>query len=570
MTDDHSTEWLRTALILLFARARIIAAVGILCAIGAFVAATVMLAIYKGGFSILIKAPEVDLSLIGQNADVVFKPGQVSGNLVSDEFQILTSYGLAEAVAQAYLAGDRTLPASSARRPGLLSWLLPDDSAADSSMVSKTDSVQQLAARLNSKLVITPVMKSDVIKVEMKEHDPRFLEQILTLFASEYLSYRRKIWFNADARGFYLKQADASREEWVRMLDHMREMKSETNEIAPAVEKVELEKRLAANVGKLEELSVRIAKTSAQMDHLRNLEPGQALTFLNEETSDNRLFLQLKADIAEAVAKREELAKNHLKKSPAMRKMVLHLSGLYKEYKALMENLLENNMQTLKAERDAIMASNTNVRERLLDLGQFAGEAGVLEQQVDLLRRRYETYKNKAMEIDVQNRLLRASDGAVRIISPPMVGLKPVWPNTPVLVIAATILGVFLTLLVIIVQWLLKDTFTLPEEVPRDLAVPVLASFPYVAHRGNPNEKEESAGAADTDSMAENMLYVRRLATLVWLVFIVALSGVAIDLAQMLFDNTTEASQPEWAVRSTPDTAAWRSTPKETLDNDGK
>ncbi len=569
MTDNHSSEWPRTALMLLFARARMIVAVGIVCAIGAFVAATVMPAIYKGGFSILIKAPEVDLSLVGQNADIVFKPGQVAGNLVSDEFQILTSYGLAEAVAQAYLAGGKALPGSDGRRSGLLARLLPDDSEAVKRGGPGTDEVQRLAARLNAKLIITPVMKSDVIKVEMRDHDRRFLERILTLFASEYLSYRRKIWFNADAREFYVKQADASREEWVRMLDHMRELKSETNEIAPAVEKVELEKRMAANVGRLEELSVRIAKTAAQLGQLRGLRPGQALTFLSEETGDNRLFWQLKTDIAEAVSKREELSKNHLKKSPAMRKMAQHLSGLYREYKALTESLLENNIQTLKAERDAIMTSNTNVHERLLDLDHFAGEAGVLEQQSDLLRRRYELYKNKAMEIDVQNRLLSASDGAIRIISPPMVGLNPVWPNTPVLVIAATVLGLFLTLLVTIVQWMLKDTFSLPEEISSDLALPILASFPFVEKCERPNADEGSDGEVDADPTVANMLHVRRPATLVWLVFIVAVTGVVIASAQMFLDTPAGASQRERTARSTPDAAGWHSTPVKTLDDHG-
>ncbi len=469
--------WVRTMLSHIFGRARVVFMVAVFSAVCAGLAASILPSIYSGDFSILIKAPELDLSLVGQNTDISFKPGQVGSYIIADEYQILTSHGLSEAVAEVYLARGYPFPIDGYLR-SIISWLPFRFISPARSNLHYHTKVQQLADYLNSKFKVTPIMKSDVIKVEMRHHNRQFLSRVLNILAEELFQYRKKIWFNEKAQSFFTDQSSELLSQWAETQQKIQSLKSKSHEISPIAEKQELEKKVVANIARIQELNTQINESYKRFEYIKKLPLKKALTYQIREAQGSRLFWQLETDIGEAKSNIQALRSIHLKSSPVMKKALKHIYSLYREYKTLKIGLIQNTIQTLETERDVIKKNNAQLGSKLVKLGHSAQEMLVLDQKINLLRNQHELYQSKTSEIDVQNRLRSASGGAIRLISPPRVKLKPVWPNKTIIILAATLLAVVLTILVTVVYWSMRDTVTVPEEIVKDLGLPVLASFP--------------------------------------------------------------------------------------------
>ncbi len=480
---NKAETWARTMLTHIFARSRIVLMVAMFSAIGASLAANILPSIYSGDFSVLIKAPEIDLSLVGQNTDISFKPGLVGSYLVADEYQILTSHGLSEAVAEVYLARGYPFPIDGYFR-SIISWLPFRFISSAKVDVPYQKKVQQLADYLNAKLKVTPIVKSDVIKVEMRHHNRQFLSRVLNILSEELFRYRKKIWFNEKAHSFFTDQSNELLTEWTETQQEIQTLKSKSYQISPVIEKQELEKKVVANIARLQVLNTQIQESQKRLEILKELPLKKAITFQVREAQASRLFWQIETDIGEAKSKLQELRTIHLNSSPVMKKMIKHIYSLYREYKSLKVGLIKNTIKTLQTERDAIFKNNDELESKLVELGHSAQKMLLLDQQINLLRNQHELYQIKTSEIDVQNRLRSATGGAIRVISPPRVKLNPVWPNKAIIIFGAILLGSVLSILVLTVYWSMKDAVMLPEEIIKDLGLPVLTSFPLVTTNG--------------------------------------------------------------------------------------
>ncbi len=497
--DTSSSDWLRVLLSAFFSRMRFVLLVALACAVAAGLSSYLLPAVYTGGFSILIKAPEFDQSLLNDNADISVRPGTVEGNVIADEYHILLSQGLAGAIADAY-GVTKPLP------PGYIRSALPGSLKHIRFPWRKKDSVGQresLSTYFLNHVVVTPEPKSDIIKVKMEHHDRGFLENILKLYAEEYLHYRKTIWFSQDAQQFFGDQANKSLQEWTALNEELLALKSSFQRIGPNLEKTGLEGQISRNVSRFQALLVELDQLHGQLATLRELPPRDAITFFNDYTKGNRLFWQLKEDIGKATAKKQELLKDHTDNSPLVRKANLQLQGLHKEYKRIIESLIKNSISMLETEYDALTKNNENNSNRILELERSEQQISVLQKRIMLFEQQYEVYEDKAMASKVQDLSRIALGASVRILSPPSVRNTPVWPNRNALVIVAAILGFFLTLIAVVSVWMIKDSFHFPEDVSGYLGLPVLTSFALESGLGDdygPPDRPLPAKLLETDT----------------------------------------------------------------------
>lgn len=497
--DTSSSDWLRVLLSAFFSRMRFVLLVSLACAVAAGLSSYLLPAVYTGGFSILIKAPEFDQSSIGDAADISVRPGTVEGNVIADEYHILLSQGLAGAIADAY-GVTKPLP------PGYIRSALPGSLKTFRFPWRKKDSAGQreaLSTYFLERVVVTPEPKSDIIKVRMEHHDRDFLEKALKLYAREYLDYRKKIWFSQDAQQFFGGQADRSLQEWKSLNEELLSLKSGVHKIDPSLEKIGLEGQISKNVSRLQTLQVELDQRRGQLAILRELAPEDAITFFNDYTKDNRLFWQLNVDVGVAKAKLQELLKNHMEHSPLVKKANIQLFGLYKEYKRLIESLVKNSISMLETEYDALMKNNEKNGGRIIDLERVDQKIEILQKNIKLFDQQYEVYEDRAMASKVQDLSRIALGASVRILSPPSVRHTPVWPNRNALVVVAAILGFFLTLIAVVSVWMMKDSFHFPEDVSGYLGLPVLTSFALESGLGDdygPPDRPLPAKLLETDT----------------------------------------------------------------------
>ncbi|MEE8343383.1 MAG: hypothetical protein V3R51_06225, partial [Gammaproteobacteria bacterium] len=76
--DTSSSDWLRVLLSAFFSRMRTVLLATLACAVVAGLSSYLLPEVYTGGFSILIKAPEIDRSAFDDNADITIRPGSIS------------------------------------------------------------------------------------------------------------------------------------------------------------------------------------------------------------------------------------------------------------------------------------------------------------------------------------------------------------------------------------------------------------------------------------------------------------------------------------------------------------
>jgi uncharacterized protein involved in exopolysaccharide biosynthesis len=476
-TPNHElSDTLRFLLTLLFSRARLVALVVTLCVLGAILACSVLPPIYTGGFSVLIKSPEIDRSIFGENADVVVRAGRIEGNTLSDEFEILTSPGLAQVVAEAYYSDDQLPDRLQIRSTGSI----PGSGKlnAENLPSQHADRVSGLAGKLREKLEVTPVRDSDVIHIRLAQRNRDQLDRLVKLYADAYLRYRASIWFDDGAMLFFQEQAASSLADWEERLAAVREARQEADNLDPSVACTEIERIIADNLYELNDLETSILEDSTTYRALVSLAPSKAPSFLATETADNHLFWQLSEEIAKAKAARHTLATNYADGSTALVKADSHLDALYGDYKAELEQMLRNDLISQAARRAALTSNIESSRQRVSQLKELEHRVAVMKLDAERYRDQYNMYAAKALEMAAQNNMRVASTGSITILSPPGVAPRPTWPSPRLLIPLAAFLGLVLSLTAVFLRAVLRDSFSLPEDVTRQLGLPVVASFP--------------------------------------------------------------------------------------------
>lgn len=473
-----------------FAHWRLVIFVPVTCAVLTLGACILFPPLYSGGFSLLVKAPEIDRTSLESVTSVVMRPGLILENVISDEIKILQSHelflnvaetlikekievgGLMDAFRKKYLSRDPRQKGES----GLYSRSNPAEE--EKNPEQKTYDIEALAGALQELCVVTPVKGSDIIEVSIQHYDPQAMQPILDQYLRAFYRLREAVWFNSNAADFFQASSDNYYRRWQDLLDQMIALKQKTTVLDPAREKDKLEEKQAANTAKLYDLQATVKELQSQLDRLKTLSPEQSLTFLQEETIDDKLFRELKLQIASSQAKRAKLLGDFSEQAAMVRKTDYQLDELHRKYYRQLFALIENKIARTRTRMAVMQAGLVKVKQKLLELTRYANQIQLLEKKIELHRKHYFDHGKKAMEVKLQKDL-RKMVATVNVVSQPFVNSGPDWPKPKLLVPLAFTLGMFLTLSSIVFMQYMKDAYQLPEEISRDLNLPVLASFSY-------------------------------------------------------------------------------------------
>ncbi len=225
-----------------------------------------------------------------------------------------------------------------------------------------------------------------------------------------------------------------------------------------------------------------IAQRYVQQNVARNAaEATQSLEFLDKQIPEVRRQLE-----------RAQTALREYQTTAKSVDISAETQGVLDRIIEIEAKISELNLQRTDMER-RFTRQHPNFRAVLNQIDQLKVEKSVLEQQIqglpstqqELLRLTrdvevasdtYALLLNKTQELDI----LRAGTvGNVRIIDHAAVDVdKPVKPNKPLVVIAATILGGFIALMFVYVREALKRGVENPDEIER-AGVPVYATIPF-------------------------------------------------------------------------------------------
>lgn len=487
-------EWIRPLTTASFAHWRLVLMVPAVCVILTFGACMLLPPLYSGGFSLLVKSPQIDRAAMQSETNVVVRPGLVLENVIADEVKILQSHQLFLYVARTLIeegvtvgsfldaVGSKYLSTVS-RLSGDVTYAVPkstDSRISDEVTyeVPESKEIEALAESLKRLCVVASAKGSDIIEITIRHHDPQVMRSILNYYLRSYYQLREAVWFNSDTPDFFQAASDSYYLKWRDLLNEKVALKQQTTALDPTREKNRLIEVQVANAAEIYELKAAAKNLQSQLDRLKTLSAERSLTFLQQETVNDKLFSELKLQIAAFQAQRAKLLGDFNQQASLVKKVNYQLAELYRKYHRQLIALIENKMARVQTRMTVLQSGMEEVKKKLVELDRYENRLQLLDKKIELNLKYYIEHGNKAIAFQ-QQKDLRKNVATVNVVSQPFINLQPLWPRPATLVPLAFVLGLFLGLLGIFLLRSMKNTYLLPEEIRRDLNLPVLASFIY-------------------------------------------------------------------------------------------
>lgn len=457
------SEWLRILLTGFFANIKFIVIVPILAALLTFVLCKLSPPIYEGRFSVLIKAPEFDQSAIPTETSIVMRPGLIMDNLKSNELYILKSPALYTKIAENLTVDKRFVNTS------FLSELIDE----------KTGNTVAIGTAIEKLCDVEQLMATDIIEIRAKHRDASLIQAILDMYAESYFAFRKNIWINKKTAPLLASRSQHFFNAWKNAMEDLTQFKETIKMVDPARERAKLEEQLVNYRAEILELNTSLSYLYGQKKVLRTLSQDSTINFIPEVTEKDNLFREMKVRIGRTKMEKTAALQNFMPGSEPIRKIDYQLNAMYKEYRDLLINhfdhQIEEQQERLTSIEDAIKTNMT----KLAESNRYEAELKVKVEATDFNLRQYKQQQDEQFN-EKHNRELKQIVGNVSIVTSPFVNTEnPVWPKTPVLIMISAFITLFLSLIYTFVRVLVSDSFYLPEEVTRELDLPVLASFAY-------------------------------------------------------------------------------------------
>ncbi|MBC7074982.1 MAG: lipopolysaccharide biosynthesis protein [Syntrophomonadaceae bacterium] len=299
------------------------------------------------------------------------------------------------------------------------------------------------------------VKDSNLIEVKVRNSDPVLASRIANTLSEEYLRLMTEKNQEQMSRSmsFLNEQKEITEGQLEKALEELKEVQGQPRNVAVLEaefssmleEKKELTSRLQAVQVEIQQLDSGINKLEQELSGISEYiyvekwdEEAQAVTTVKER---NTLYVSLAQSLAE---KKAELAEK----------------------------------QGEEAGLQAAMASLTGNLENLqAELAEKRLEEEKLVREVERLKKTAETLAEKTTETQIA-KSINLGDTSVIVVSASSVPLYPVKPNKKLNIAVAFVLGLMVfTMLAFVIEYL-DNTLKTPDDVTRELELPVLGVIP--------------------------------------------------------------------------------------------
>jgi uncharacterized protein involved in exopolysaccharide biosynthesis len=139
----------------------------------------------------------------------------------------------------------------------------------------------------------------------------------------------------------------------------------------------------------------------------------------------------------------------------------------------------ESELSSLTTQIEEIKSQVQQLDLKLSKLDQLEKELGGLQLKVDSDQSNYRMYLAKVEEAEVSERMDQLKMANLRIIQPASIPTKPVKPKKALNILLGLIVGLIGGITSAFLSAYMQEGYSRPEEVSRDLGVPVLVSIRY-------------------------------------------------------------------------------------------
>nr|WP_319494360.1 hypothetical protein [uncultured Desulfobacter sp.] len=476
------SEWFQDILIIIFLRWKLLVWTTIATVIITLVFTFILPPLFVGHFSIIMRGSEQDAQMIQPGQDYRVK-SQVT-DMAADEERLLNSLKLSS---QALSKIKEKYP------DAYFGWIrlsLSEDSAIKKIFGQLTATIKHvlgvqdtpdisdpLIDALHESVVVTPVIGSHVIEVEMMHSNPAFLKDALQTYLDAYMNIRQELWMATSAPDFFKRQADNYFNELIQINQQLSAVKEKSRVVNSQQEMAELQQEANDLRGQISTLEVDISGLKNYLSQLEHMNVVDLLPAEPFQEVPNESLKTLRESLSRAITERAAALKYFDSNS-------LNLKRIDKEILELSGNIRKNLTLSARQQLDSkkhrlalLKQKRRGIIDQLLKIDKAETQITILQEKAEVLKENANLYETKNHETRISLELRDETFSNVAVLTPPYVAAKPLFPQRPILLILSLFVGLFLGICTAVLLEMMDDSFKLPKHIEKVTGLPVLASF---------------------------------------------------------------------------------------------
>ncbi|MET4001064.1 polysaccharide biosynthesis tyrosine autokinase [Marinobacterium sp. MBR-109] len=365
---------------------------------------------------------------------------------------------------------------------GLVPFTTPDDLEQNEAL-TEARIFDQVVRDFMSRTIISPVMKTQLVKVEIEMADSRLAAQAANTLANAYIENQleSKLQMTQTA-------TDWMNERLSGLKDKLQESERKLQAFRESENLVDLEGVTTVAGGELSQTGDRLidarrnrAAAESQYRQVAAMKDGgwRRLATVPAVLS-NQLVQQFKADEGRARAKVEELSRRYGPKHPTMIAAQSELQAATANLRSQVEQVvasIEREYQLATANERSLQGSFDQNKVEIQDIKRKEFKLRELQREVDTNRSLYDTFMTRLKETSATSDFEAVN---ARIVDRAVVPEVPVKPKKSLIVLLAGILALMAGVAMALLLEFLNNTFKSTEDVENKLNLPVLGILPLL------------------------------------------------------------------------------------------
>jgi uncharacterized protein involved in exopolysaccharide biosynthesis len=352
----------------------------------------------------------------------------------------------------------------------------------DNSELSKERAIAQ---SLMGRFEVTPVPRSKILQVSLKDSDPVRVQAVLSKALDVYLQYHSQVYYLEGAQEFFSVQLAASKEKYDLAREVLAQHKKQWNLSVPERQETELVLSLKMLEDAMLETGNNLRQYQEMLTLLKNRQiiTGQLSSGsqrANESTVSNVIGVQL----IQATQKLTQVGQIFTTNSRDFLESEALVNDLYSQF----ESAVSSEIAVALIKRNALEQARKSMKEQMRTIVEKGDILRALQLDLSVAREQYLQFMSKEQAARLEGSESRKKLVDVRILGQPWLPKSPVFPKTGLYVFLAFIMSFPLGVGIIFVASYLDHSFDDPSSLESATGYKVLASFGTVRGEEPPKE----------------------------------------------------------------------------------
>jgi succinoglycan biosynthesis transport protein ExoP len=338
-----------------------------------------------------------------------------------------------------------------------------------------------IAERLTKNLEIRPSRESNVINISFRSSNADSAARIANAFAQAYIDtiVELKVEPAKQSARWFEDQGKTLRDSFEQAQTRLSAYQQQHGIVAA-------EERLDVETARLAELSAQLSVVLGQITEAQSKQRSGAQADALPEIVQNPLIQSLKADLARAEARLEELSSNIGTNHPEYLRTQSQVASLKAKVDRETQHVISGFAASTGVGRKRqyeLQAAIDAQKRKLLEIRRVRDELGVLTRDVEAARKAYDQVAQRINQTTLESQFTQTNASLLTSAAKP---LEPSFPNMPLNVLLALFLGSLLGIGSAFMLELSDRRVRSAEDLFATLQVPVLGSMERVKlrHRG--------------------------------------------------------------------------------------